>query len=105
MYQLLRTKWAAVGAAVAVTLGAGGLSMAQAAITEGDKPVFVALDAPCRLVDTRVDSNVGAKDTVLAAGETNAYEIQVTGSTVPTPGAATLATIGGLLCLRRRRSK
>lgn len=31
------------------------------------------------------------------------YEVQVSGSTVPAPGAAVLTGIGGLLCLRRRR--
>lgn len=79
MHDLFRTKWAAVGAAVAVTLGAGGVSLTQAAVSEGEKPVFITLDAPCRIVDTRVDTNVGPKDTVLAAGEGNAYEIQITG--------------------------
>jgi hypothetical protein len=33
------------------------------------------------------------------------YEIQVSGSTVPAPGAAVLACVGGMLCLRRRRSR
>ncbi|MFP5489253.1 MAG: hypothetical protein ACLGHQ_13215, partial [Acidimicrobiia bacterium] len=79
MQQLFRTRWAAVGAAVAVTLGAGGVSLTQAAISDGPKPIFVALDAPCRLVDTRPAGNVGPKDTTLVAGESNAYEIQVTG--------------------------
>ena len=49
MHELFRTRWAAVGAAVAVTLGAGGVSLTQAAISDGPKPVFVTLDAPCRL--------------------------------------------------------
>jgi hypothetical protein len=81
MPDLIRTKWAAVGAAVAVTLGAGGLSLTQAAISSGPKPVYVALEAPCRLVDTRpAPNNVGPKNTPIAAGETNAYEIQVTGA-------------------------
>ena len=79
MQDTLRSKWAAVGAAIAVTLGAGGVSLTQAALTAGEKPVFVALAAPCRLADTRPDSTVGPKSTVLAAGESNAYEIQVTG--------------------------
>ena len=79
MKELFRSRWAAVGAAVAVTLGAGGVSLTQAALTDGEKPVFVALEAPCRLVDTRPDSTVGPKSTVLAAGEGNAFEIQVSG--------------------------
>ena len=65
----IRTRWAAIGAAVAVTLGAGGGSLGQAAIGSGDKPVFVAIE-PCRLVDTRPgDNNVGSRDTPLGAGE------------------------------------
>jgi hypothetical protein len=87
MQDTLRSKWAAVGAAIAVTLGAGGVSLTQAAITSGEKPVFVALPAPCRLADTRPDSTVGPKSTVLAAGESNAYEIQVTGGSGNCTGA------------------
>ena len=80
MKDLIRTKWAAVGAAIAVTLGAGGVSLTQAAISSGEKPVYVALDAPCRLVDTRPGSTIGPKNTPIAAGEANAYEILVTGA-------------------------
>lgn len=75
-----KSTWAAIGAAVAVTLGAGGVSFTQAALTSGDKPVFVALAEPCRLVDTRPTTNIGPKNTPISAGETNAYEIQVTGA-------------------------
>lgn len=39
----------------------------------------VALPAPCRLVDTRPDSQVGPKGTPVAAGDAAAYTIQVTG--------------------------
>ena len=79
MRDIMRTRWAAIGAAVAVTLGAGGVSLTQAALTSGEKPVYVALDAPCRLVDTRPTSTIGPKNTPIGAGETNAYEIVVTG--------------------------
>lgn len=79
MRDLIRTRWAAVGAAVAVTLGAGGVSLTQAAVSDGDKPVFVALSEPCRLVDTRPATNVGPKATPIAAGDAEAYTIQVTG--------------------------
>ena len=78
---MIRSRWAAVGAAVAVTLGAGGVSLTQAAIGTGDKPVYIALDAPCRVIDTRPgDNNIGPKNTPISAGETNAYEIQITGN-------------------------
>lgn len=87
MKDLIRTKWAAVGAAVAVTLGAGGVSLTQAAISSGEKPVYVALVEPCRLVDTRPASNIGPKNTPIAAGEASAYEIQVTGANGNCTGA------------------
>lgn len=80
MRDLIRTKWAAVGAAVAVSLGAGGVSLTQAAISSGEKPVFVSLSQPCRVADTRPSTGpIGAKGTPIAAGEANAYEIQITG--------------------------
>jgi hypothetical protein len=80
MRDLIRTKWAAVGAALAVTLGAGGVSLTQAAISDGEKPVYVALVEPCRLVDTRPASNIGPKNTPISAGDAGVYEIQVTGA-------------------------
>lgn len=46
-----RSRWAAIGAAVAVTLGAGGLLTAQA---NSDESVFVAI-SPERILDTRSD--------------------------------------------------
>ena len=74
---LLRTRWAAVGAAVAVTLGAGGLSMAQAAIDTGDRPVTVTIAAE-RILDTRTDLGLSGR---FADGAPR--DLQVTGS-VPT---------------------
>lgn len=55
----LRIRWAAIGAAIAVTLGAGGLSITHAVLETGDRSVFVPI-APCRLIDTRpAPDNVG----------------------------------------------
>lgn len=48
----VRARWAAVGAAVAVTLGAGGIGMAQAQIGSGEKPITVTIE-PRRILDTR----------------------------------------------------
>ena len=87
MQQITRTRWAAIGAAVAVSVGAGGVGLGQAAVGTGDKPVYVALDAPCRLVDTRPDSRIGPKNTPIAAGDAEAYEIQVTGENGHCAGA------------------
>ncbi|MFK7919448.1 MAG: hypothetical protein AB8G14_15335 [Ilumatobacter sp.] len=68
-----RTRWAAIGAAVAVTLGGvalGGLNVANADVSSGDRPVFIAIN-PCRLVDTRPgDLNVGPQTTPIGAGDT-----------------------------------
>jgi hypothetical protein len=72
-----RTRWAAVGAAVAVVAGAGGIGFAHAA---GEQPVSVSI-TPCRLFDTRPGAdNVGSKSTPLAAGDASAMKVQVTGT-------------------------
>ncbi len=48
---LFRTRWAAIGAAVAVTLGAGGLYTVRAA----SAPSSMVAITPVRVLDTRVD--------------------------------------------------
>ena len=53
-----RARWAAIGAAVAVSLGAGGLGIAKATSPEGAS-AYVPI-SPCRLLDTRADSPVGS---------------------------------------------
>ncbi len=65
----IRTRWAAVGAAVAITLGAGGLGVANATLDSGERTSFVPI-TPCRLLDTRsgVD-NVGPRSTPIGPGE------------------------------------
>lgn len=65
----LRSKWAAVGAAVAVTLGAGGIGITHATTSSGERPIFLPIE-PCRLADTRPDFQVGDRDTPLGADET-----------------------------------
>ena len=50
----LRVRWSAIGAAVAVSLGAGGLGLVHADISSGAKPVTVTV-APKRVLDTRDD--------------------------------------------------
>ena len=53
---LIRSRWAAIGAAVAVSLGAGGIGMVAASVNSGDRPVTVTI-SPERVLDTR--SNLG----------------------------------------------
>lgn len=74
-----RTRWSAIGAAVAVTV-AGGLAIpsAQATISSGERLVFVPT-TPCRLLDTRpAPTTVGPRSTALAGGE--AYTQTVIGT-------------------------
>ena len=61
---LIRTRWAAIGAAVAITLGAGGLSLVNAAEPAGAL-AFVPI-TPCRVLDTRPTSQVGPRSTPLS---------------------------------------
>jgi hypothetical protein len=66
---LERSRWTAIGAAVAVVLGAGiGLPSASAAVTSGNRAVFVPME-PCRLFDTRPATNVGVRSTPITANE------------------------------------
>lgn len=62
---LIRTRWAAVGAAVAITLGAGGIGLVRAAQPDGAL-TFVPIN-PCRVLDTRPTSQVGPRNTPLTA--------------------------------------
>jgi hypothetical protein len=66
---VVRTRWAAIGAAVAVTLGAGGIGLVDAAKGSGDRAVYTAIE-PCRLLDTRPDQGIGGRTTPLGPAET-----------------------------------
>lgn len=67
---MLRTRWAAIGAAVAVSVGGGGIGLVHATVDSGERPVLVMLDSPCRLMDSRPDSQVGPRNTPIGADET-----------------------------------
>ncbi len=65
----IRTRWAAVGAAVAITLGAGGIGLVSATSPAG-ATAFIPI-TPCRLADTRpAPDNVGPRNTPVGAAET-----------------------------------
>ena len=78
-----RSRWAAIGAAVAVTLGAGGLI--HESFAAGEQSGYVAM-TPCRLLDTRSASVVGDRDQPIGAEET--FTARVIGThgncTIPT---------------------
>jgi hypothetical protein len=72
-----RARWAAIGAALAVTLGAGGYGIASATISSGERAAFVPI-TPCRVMDTRpLPDKVGNRDTPLGPADT--YTIPVVG--------------------------
>jgi hypothetical protein len=74
---LTRSRWAAVGAAVAVTVGGGGLVGVSAAGGDTTGSLFTAI-SPVRMLDTRSQSMVGALD-----GSGAPLRLQVTGDRVP----------------------
>lgn len=84
----LRVRWAAIGAAVAVALGGGGLFTAQASIGSGDRSVFVPI-TPCRLFDTRpAPDNVGSRNTALGPGDTFVAQVHGTNGNCTIPSDA-----------------
>ena len=92
MRDLIRTKWAAVGAAVAVTLGAGGVSLTQAAISDGERPVTVTVDTT-RILDTRTGLGLAGGRFV----DSTPQDLQVTGDVPIAPsGTATVVPTGAL---------
>jgi YVTN family beta-propeller protein len=96
--RLWRARWAAIGAAVAVVAGTGGVAFSGA--TNAQVTPSQTLITPCRIMDTRSGpDNVGPRSTPLAGGVP--YSIQVTGSngncTIPsgTSGVVMNVTIVG----------
>jgi hypothetical protein len=85
---LLRTRWAAIGAAVAVTLGAGGIGLVSAT-TPTEAVTFVPI-TPCRLFDTRPEFQVGSRTSPLAAGDI--HTVTATGANGDCTGIPSNAT-------------
>ena len=80
MTSLVRSRWAAIGAAVAVTLGAGSLISVNAA---NDTSSLVPI-TPERILDTRSADRVGSLDT---AGASDPYRLKITGTAdIPATG-------------------
>lgn len=84
-----RSRWAAVGAAVAVTIGGGAvLPGADALISSGSKTVFVPI-TPCRLFDTRpAPDNVGSRTSPLGSGDTFTVPVRGTSGNCTIPAGA-----------------
>jgi len=69
-----RARWAAIGAAVAVTLGAGGLVGVNAA---NESAATLTPIQPVRILDTRSGNPVGSLD---FAGNSQPYRLKVAGA-------------------------
>jgi hypothetical protein len=85
---MLRTRWAAIGAAVAVTLGAGGIGLVSAT-SPSDASALVPIE-PCRLFDTRPAFQVGPRSAPLGPNET--FTTQATGDNGECTGIPASAT-------------
>ncbi len=89
----MRSRWAAFGAVLAITLGAGGLQIANATVSTGAKPVLIPI-TPCRLLDTRpAPDTVGTRSTPIGAAETATFAVRGANGQCNIPaGAVAIAT-------------
>lgn len=83
---ILRARWSAVGAAIAITLGAGGLGIAQATAGGDELPVTITT-SPTRILDTRDDLGLSGRFV-----DATPRDLQVTG-TVPVAPSGTAAVV------------
>lgn len=82
---LWRSRWAAIGAAVAVSLGGGGLFVANAASSPASSVVTID---PVRILDTR--TNVGLSGPFVSL---TPRKLQVTGAAVPAGATGVLLNV------------
>lgn len=85
---LTRSRWAGIGAAVAVALGAGGIGLIAHAAGSSTPSSFVSI-TPCRLFDTRQATSVGDRSTPLNAGEEFVRQVTGTNGNCTIPSTAT----------------
>jgi hypothetical protein len=83
----LRTRWAAIGAACAVTLGGSTLGIVQASVSSGDRAVYVPI-TPVRVLDTRSDVGVATVQDATPA------LLTVTGTIATTSGQQNVVPVG-----------
>jgi hypothetical protein len=86
--RLWRSRWAAIGAAVAVTFGAGGLVAVNAA---GGVDSTTVLTDPVRVLDSRDPTNVGLAGPFASQVS---QKLQITGSIPTTTGTKTVVPAG-----------
>ena len=84
---LWRSRWAAIGAAMAVTLGGGGLVAVNAATSA---PSSVVTIDPVRILDTRDPVNIGLPGPFISAAS---QKLKVTGAAVPVGATGVLLNV------------
>ena len=89
---MIRSRWAAIGAAIAVSLGAGGIGLVSATVTSGDRAVFVPIE-PCRIADTRPAKKVGPRSAPLGQGDTHTVQAWGTNGECTIPNDATALSL------------
>ena len=87
MKKIKAAHWA-IGGALAVSLGLGGVLTMVNAGGAGQASTLVPI-TPCRLVDTRADQTVGARNSPLAAGEVADFAVWGTNGNCTIPATAT----------------
>ncbi|MCU1360390.1 MAG: hypothetical protein JWN99_1679, partial [Ilumatobacteraceae bacterium] len=90
-----RSAFAAMGAALAVALGAGGVVHyvdADAAPSSHASSSYVPI-APCRLIDTRTETNVGPRSTPLVGGVASIWSVWGQNGNCSIPTDATAVTL------------
>ena len=83
----LRTRWAAIGAACAVTLGGSTIGIVQASVSSGDRAIYVPI-SPVRVLDTRSDVGVATVQDATPA------LLTVTGTIATTTGQQNVVPTG-----------
>ena len=85
---MIRTRWAALGAAVAITLGGGGVGLVGA-LSSTANSVFEPM-TPCRIIDTRPAFQIGPRSSPLGTAESHTVTARGTAGdcTIPTNVAA-----------------
>lgn len=84
-----KSRWAAAGAAIAVSIGGGGIFLASAA--PGPAESTVAMVAPTRVLDTRDPVNLGLPGPFVSPAS---QKLQITGAIATSGGAATVVPAG-----------
>ncbi len=87
-----RTRWTALGAIVAITLGAGGVGITNAVVDSGERTSFVPI-TPCRLADTRATEQVGPRNTPIGPGGTHTITAHGTNGNCTIPAGATALSL------------